>query len=72
MEEEKNFLFETSMDGFLRSNFKSTGQECALFHQPDVGVDDDEKETTATSQHAAVREEFVGLTKMRQRQRTTA
>ena len=43
MEEGKIFLFETSMDGFLRSNIKSTEQECALFHQPDVGVDDDKK-----------------------------
>ena len=37
-------------------------QECALLHQPGVGVDDDEKETTATSQQAAVREEFVNPT----------
>ena len=48
MEEEEIFPFETSMDGFLRSNFTSTEQECALLHQPDVGVDD-KKETTATS-----------------------
>ena len=72
MEEEKKFPFETSMDGFLRSNFTSTEQECALLYQPDVGVHDDEKETTAPSQQAVVREEFVSLTKMRQRQATTA
>ena len=34
------FSFETSMDSFLRSNFTSMEQECALFHQPDVGVND--------------------------------
>ena len=72
MEEEEIFPFETSMGGFLRSNFTSTEQECALLPQPDVGVDDDEKEITATSQQAAVRKEFVSLTKMRQRQGTTA
>ena len=64
--------FETSIDGFLNPNFTSTEQECALLHQPDVGVDVDEKETTATLQHAAVREEFVGPTEKRQQQRTTA
>ena len=48
--EEEIFPFETSMDSFLRSNanFTSTGQESALLHQQDVGVDDDEKETTTT------------------------
>ena len=55
----------TSIDGFLNPNFTSTDQECALLHQPDVGVDDDEKETTATSQQSAVREEFVSPTKKR-------
>ena len=35
--------FKTSIDGFLNPNFTSTEQECALLHQPDVGVDDDEK-----------------------------
>ena len=64
--EEEIFLFETSMDGFLRSNFTSMEQECALLHQPDVGVDDNEKETTTTSQQAAVREEFVSHTEKRQ------
>ena len=64
--------FQTSIDGFLNPNFPSPEQECALFHQPDVGIDDDEKETTATSHQAAVREEFVSLTKMRQWQGTTA
>ena len=47
--EEKKFPFETSMDGFLRSNFTSMEQECVLLHQPGVGVDDDEKETTTTT-----------------------
>ena len=53
--------FRTSIDGFLNPNFTSTEQECALLHQPDVGVND-EKETTATSQQAAVPEEFVSPT----------
>ena len=66
MEEEENFPLETSMDGFLRSNFTSMEQECALLHQPDDGVDDDEKETTTTTQEAAVREEFVSHTEKRQ------
>ena len=43
MEEEEISPFETSMDGFLRSNFTSMEQECALLHQPDVGVHYDEK-----------------------------
>ena len=47
--EEKKIPFETSMDGFLRSNFTSMEQECVLLHQPGVGVDDDEKETTTTT-----------------------
>ena len=64
--------FKTSKDGFLNSNFTSTEQECALLHQPDVGVDDDEKESIATSQQAAVREEFVSPTEKRQQQGTTA
>ena len=64
--------FKTSIDGFLNPNFTSTEQGCALLHQPDVGVDDDEKETTATSQQATVREEFVGPTEKRQQQGTTA
>ena len=57
--------FKTSIDEFLNSNFTSTEQECALLHQPDVEVDDDEKQTTATSQEAAVREEFVSPTEKR-------
>ena len=64
--EQEIFPFETSMDGFLRSNFTSFEQECALVHQPDVGVDDDEKETTTTTQQAAVREEFVSHAEKRQ------
>ena len=57
--------FKTSKDGFLNPNFTSTKQECVLLHQPDVEVDD-EKETTATSQQAAVREEFASPTEKRQ------
>ena len=63
--------FKTSIDGFLNPNFTSTEQECVLLHQPDVGVDD-EKETTATSQQAAVREEFASPTEKRQQRGTTA
>ena len=64
--------FKTSIDGFLNPNFTSTEQECALLHQSDDGVDDDEKEATATSQQAAVREEFVSPMDKRQQQGTTA
>ena len=35
--EEELFPFETSMDGFLRSNCTSTEQEYVLLDQPDVG-----------------------------------
>ena len=72
MEEEGIFPFKTSIGGFLNPNFTSSEQECALLHQPDVGVDDDEKETTATSQQATVHEEFVSSTEKRQQQGTTA
>ena len=71
MEEEEIFPFETSMDGFLRSNCTNTEQEYILLHQPDVGVND-EKETHATPQQAAIREEFVSPTEKRQQQGTTA
>ena len=63
--------FETSMNGFLHSNFTITEQGSALLHQQDVGVDDDDKETTATTQQAAIREEFVSPTEKLQRQGTT-
>ena len=63
--------FKTSTDDFLNPNFTSTEQDCVFLHQPDVGVDD-EKETTATSQQAAVREEFASPTEKRQQQGTTA
>ena len=36
-----------------------------MLHQPDVGVDDEEKESTATLQQAAVREEFASPTEKR-------
>ena len=61
----------TSIDGFLNPNFTSTEQWCVLLHQPDVRVDD-EKETTATSQQAGVREEFASPTEKRQQKGTTA
>ena len=64
-EEERVVPLETCMDGFLRSNCSSTEQEYILLHPPDVGVDD-EKEITATSQQAAVREEFASPTKKQQ------
>ena len=71
MEEEGLFPLETSMDSFLRSYCTSIEREYILLHQPDVGVDD-EKETTATSQQAAVREEFASPTEKRDQQGTTA
>ena len=65
--------FETSMDGFLRSNFTSMEQEYTLLQsnvgvndnrvQPEVGMDDN---NDATTQQAAVREEFVSPTEKRQ------
>ena len=64
--EEEIFPFETSVDGFLHSNFTSTEQESALLHQQNVGVDDDEKETTTTFQQAVVHQEFVSPTEKRQ------
>ena len=72
--EEEIFSFETSMDSFLRlnANFRSTEQESALLHQQDVGVDDDEKEITATTQQAAVRKESVSPTEKQQQRVTTA
>ena len=63
--------FQTSIDGFLNTNFTSTEEEYGLLHQRDVGVDD-EKETVATSQQAAVSEEFASPTEKRQQQETTA
>ena len=65
MEEEEIFPFETSMDGFLRSNCTSIEQECFLLQldvggvndnkvQPEVGMNDS---NDATTQQAAVREE---------------
>ena len=69
--EEDIFPFETSMNGFLHSNFTSTEQESTLLHQQDVGVDDDEiKETT--TQQAPVRNEFVSPTEELQQRGTTA
>ena len=69
--EDKSFLFEASTDGFLNQTFTSTEQEFALLHQQDVGVDDNEKETTITTQQAAVPKEFVSPTKKQQQRGTT-
>ena len=79
MEEEEIFPFETSMDGFLRSNCTSTEQDYILL-QSDVGVNDNKVQpevgmdgsNDATTQQAAARDEFARLTKMRQRRGTTA
>ena len=58
------------MDGFLHFNYTSPDQEnIIIFHQPDVGMDDNSETTT---QQATAREEFLKPTKKRQRQRTTA
>ena len=70
--EEEFFPPETSVDGFLRSNYTSTEQECILLHQPDVGVDDEKETTAATSQQAAVREDIASPTEKQQQQGTTA
>ena len=79
IEEEEIFPFGTNMDGFLRSNCTSTEQEYILLRsyagvndnivQQEVGMGDS---NDATTQQAAAREEFARLTKMRQRQGTTA
>ena len=67
------------MDGILHLNCASTEQVCVLLRsdvdindnkvQPEVGMDDS---NDAAIQQAAAREEFARLTKMRQRQGTTA
>ena len=73
MEEEETFPFEISMDGFLRSTCTSSEQEYILLQlnvgvndhrvQIEVGMDDN---NDATTQQAAVREEFVSPTEKRQ------
>ena len=68
MEEEEIFPFETSMDGFLRSNCTSTEQEYILL-QSEVGMNNS---NDATTQQAAVREEFVSPTEKQQQRGTTA
>ena len=60
MEEGEIFPFETSMDGFLRSNCTSTEQEYILLHQSDIGVDDSD-EATASRVQAGAREESARL-----------
>ena len=66
--EDEIFPFETSMDGFLRSNCTSTEQEYILL-QLDVGVNDNKVQPEvrmddsddATTQQAAAREESERL-----------
>ena len=53
MKEEESFPFETSMDGFLRSNCTSTEQEYILLHQSDIGVDDNDEATASKVQVGA-------------------
>ena len=53
------FPFETSMDGFLRSNFTSPEQKCIL-RKSDIGVDDND-EATASRVQADAREESARL-----------
>ena len=71
IEEEEIFPFETSMDGFQRSNILLQSDVGVNGNkvQPEVGMDDSNDATT--TQQAAAREEFARLTKMRQRQETT-
>ena len=79
MEGEEISPLETNVDGFLPPNCTSTEQVWILMRsdvgvndnkvQPEVGMDDS---NDATTQQAAAREDFARLTKMRQRQGTTA
>ena len=79
IEGEEIFPLETIVGGFLHSNGTSTEQVWILMRsdvgvndnkvQPEVGMDDS---NDATTQQAAAREDFARLTKMRQRQGTTA
>ena len=59
MEKEEIFPFETSMDGFLRSNFTSPEQECILL-KSDIGVDDND-DAPASKVQAGAREESARL-----------
>ena len=68
-EEEEIVPLQASLNEFLYLNCTRPEQERNLL-QPDVGIDDKTK-TTATSQQAAVREEFARPTKKRQQQKTT-
>ena len=67
-EEEGPFPPETSMDGFLHSNFTSPEQYCILL-KSDIGIDDNNE---ATTQQTTVREEFASPTEKRQQQGMTA
>ena len=69
-EEEGPFPPETSMDGFLHSNFTSPEQECILL-KSDIGVEDNDEATDSKVQ-AGIREEFASPTEKQQQQGTTA
>ena len=58
-EEERPFPPETSIDGFLYSNFTNPEQECILL-KSDTGVDDND-EATASKVQAGAREESARL-----------
>ena len=59
VEKEEIFLFETSVVGFLRSNFTSPEKECTLL-KSGIGVDDND-EATASRVQAGAREESSSL-----------
>ena len=77
MEEEEIFPFETSMDGFLRSNCTSTEQEYILL-QSDVGVNDNKVQpevvmddsNDATTRQATAREESARIPNDQQQEMT--
>ena len=69
-EEEEPFPPETSMNGFLHSNFTSPEQECILL-KSDIGVDGND-EAAASKVQAGFREEFATPTEKRQQQGATA
>ena len=58
-EEEGPFPPETSMNGFLHTNFTSRKEECILL-KSDIGVDDNDK-TTVSKVQAGARKEFGRL-----------
>ena len=66
--EQEYILIQSREYIFLRSDSTSTEQESALLHQQDVGVDEDEKETTRITLQAAVRKTFVSPPEKQQRE----